>query len=51
VRTAKRADVQGLVTRVEDEDALHRASSVAPVLPTPAVSGARNRRMIRVEYA
>ena len=36
VRTAKRADVQGLVTRVEDEDALHRARSVAAVLVSPA---------------
>lgn len=51
VRTAKRADVQGLVTRVEDEDALHRARSVAPVLPAPAVSGARHRCMIRVQCA
>jgi hypothetical protein len=30
VRTAERADVQGLVARVEDEDALHSARSVAP---------------------
>jgi hypothetical protein len=46
VRTAKRADVQGLVARVEDEDALHRARSVAPVLSAPATIGTKHRCVI-----
>jgi hypothetical protein len=37
VRTAERADVQRLVARVEDEDALHRARSVAAV-PAPSTA-------------
>ena len=49
VRTAKRADVQGLVTRVEDEDALHRARSVAPLLAIPAATGGRARGSVTGE--
>ncbi len=30
--TAERADIQGLVARIEDEDALHRARSVPPAV-------------------
>ena len=41
VRTAERTDVQGLVARIEDEDALHRARSVAPVYAFPALAGVR----------
>jgi hypothetical protein len=49
VRTAQRADVQGLVARIEDEDALHRARSVAPVsaLSSSVETSSRRRRDTR----
>ena len=47
VRAAERTDVQGLVARIEDEDALHRARSVAPVYAFPALAERQAICMIR----
>ena len=51
VRTAERTDVQGLVARIEDEDALHRARSVAPVYAFSAMAESQAICMIRDIYA
>jgi len=51
VRTAERADVQGLVARVEDEDALHRARSVAPDSASLVASVFSRECMIRATNA